>query len=59
MELTVTREEALLLQKLLYSYKESLPGDTAERHGRFVGKLFKKMTRQIIRQNYRCITKSS
>ena len=50
MKLTLTKQEALLLQKLLYSYKECLPGGTTEKHGRFVGKLYKKIKRQVINQ---------
>ena len=50
MKLTLTKQEVLLLQKLLYSYKECLPDGTTEKHGRFVGKLNKKMKRQIINQ---------
>lgn len=51
MKLTLTKQEVLLLQKLLYSYKECLPDETTERHGRFVGKLSKKIKRQILKQN--------
>lgn len=50
MKFTVTKQEALLLQKLLYSYKECLSDGTTEKHGRFVGKLSKKIKRQIINQ---------
>lgn len=50
MKLTLTKQETLLLQKLLYSYKENLPDGTTERHERFVGKLNKKIKRQIINQ---------
>lgn len=50
MKITLTKQEALLLQKLLYSYKECLPDGTTEKHGRFVGKLSKKIKRQIINQ---------
>ena len=51
MKLTLTKQEVLLLQKLLYSYKECLPDGTTEKHGRFVGKLSKKIKRQILKQN--------
>lgn len=37
MKLTLTKQEVLLLQKLLYSYKNSLPDDGMEKHQRFVG----------------------
>lgn len=37
MKLTLTKQEVLLLQKLLYSYKNSLPDDGTEKHQRFVG----------------------
>lgn len=50
MKLTLTKQEVLLLQKLLYSYKECLPDGTTEKHGRFVWKLNKKIKRQIINQ---------
>lgn len=50
MKITLTKQEALLLQKLLYSYKECLPDGTTEKHGRFVGKLNKKIKRLIINQ---------
>ena len=50
MKLTLTKQEVLLLQKLLYSYKECLPDGTTEKHGRFVGKLNKKIKRQFINQ---------
>lgn len=50
MKLTVTKQEVLLLQKLLYSYKNDLPEDGTEKHGRFVGKLCKKIKRQVINQ---------
>jgi len=50
MKLTLTKQEVLLLQKLLYSYKCKLPDDTTENHERFVGKLNKKIKRQIINQ---------
>ena len=51
MKLTLTKQEALLLQKLLYSYKQGLPDDGTEKHERFVGKLGKKIKRQILKQN--------
>lgn len=50
MKLTLTKHEVLLLQKLLYSYKECLPDGTTEKHGRFAGKLNKKIKRQVINQ---------
>lgn len=50
MKLTLTKQEVLLLQKLLYSHKECLPDGTTEKHGRFVGKLNKKIKRQVINQ---------
>lgn len=50
MKLTLTKQEVLLLQKLLYSYKQCLPDGTTEKHERFVGKLSKKIRRQIINQ---------
>jgi hypothetical protein len=50
MKITLTKQEVLLLQKLLYSYKECLPDGTTEKHVRFVGKLSKKIKRQIINQ---------
>ncbi len=50
MKLTLTKQEALLLQKLLYSYKQCLPDDGTEKHERFVGKLGKKIKRQVINQ---------
>ncbi len=50
MKLTLTKQEVLLLQKLLYSYKENLPDGTTEKHGRFVGKLNKKIKRQVTNQ---------
>lgn len=50
MKFTVTKQEAILLQKLLYSYKQCLPDDGTEKHERFVGKLSKKIRRQIINQ---------
>lgn len=46
MKLTLTKQEVLLLQKLLYSYKEDLTEDGTEKHQRFVGKLNKKIARQ-------------
>lgn len=50
MKFTVTKQEALLLQKLLYSYKQCMPDGTTEKHERFVGKLNKKVKRQVIEQ---------
>ena len=50
MKLTLAKQEVLLLQKLLYSYKENMPDGTTEKHERFVGKLNKKIKRQIINQ---------
>jgi len=50
MKLTVTKQEVLLLQKLLYSYKNDLPEDGTEKHQRFVGKLNKKIRRQVKEQ---------
>lgn len=50
MKLTLTKQEVLLLQKLLYSHKENLPDGTTEKHERFVGKLNKKIKRQVINQ---------
>lgn len=50
MKLTLTKQEVLLLQKLLYSYKEDLTDESTEKHQRFVGKLSKKMQRQVIEQ---------
>lgn len=51
MKLTLTKQETLLIQKLLYSYKVNLPDDTTDKHERFVGKLNKKIKRQIKEQN--------
>lgn len=51
MKLTLTKAEVLLLQKLLYSYKNDLPEDGTEKHQRFVGKLNKKMKRKIKEQS--------
>lgn len=51
MKLTLTKQEVLLIQKLLYSYKCKLPDDATENHERFVGKLSKKIKRQIIKQS--------
>lgn len=51
MKITLTKQEVLLLQKLLYSYKECLPDGTTEKHGRFVGKLNKKIKREFLKQN--------
>lgn len=50
MKLTLIKQEVLLLQKLLYSYKECLPDGTTEKHQRFVGKLNKKIRRQVKEQ---------
>lgn len=50
MKLTLTKAEVLLLQKLLYSYKNDLPEDGTEKHQRFVGKLNKKIRRQVKEQ---------
>lgn len=50
MKLTLTKQEVLLIQKLLFSYKENLPDGMTEKHGRFVSKLNKKIKRQIINQ---------
>lgn len=50
MKLTLTKHEVLLLQKLLYSYKENFPDGTTDKHERFVGKLNKKIKRQVINQ---------
>lgn len=50
MKLTMTKQEVLLLQKLLFSYKENLPDGTTDKHERFVGKLNKKIKRQVINQ---------
>lgn len=57
MKITLTKGEALFLQRLLYSYMRQMPDDTPQMHGRFIGKLSKKMTRQITKQNYLCFTK--
>ena len=48
MKLTLTKQEVLLIQLLLY--KKDLPDDGTEKHGRFVGKLYKKIKRQIFNQ---------
>lgn len=50
MKLALTKQEVLLLKKLLFSYKDNLPDGTTEKHGRFVGKLNKKIKRQVINQ---------
>lgn len=50
MKLTLTKQEVLLIQLLLHIYKNELPDDGTEKHGRFVGKLYKKIKRQIINQ---------
>ena len=48
MKLTLTKQEVLLIQLLLHVYKNDLPDDGTEKHGRFVGKLYKKIKRQVI-----------
>ena len=48
MKLTLTTQEVLLL--LLHVYKNDLPDDGTEKRGRFVGKLYKKIKRQVINQ---------
>ena len=35
MKLTLTKQEVLLIQKLLNTYKNELPDDGTEKHGRF------------------------
>lgn len=50
MKLTLTKQEVLLIQKLLNTYKNELPDDGTEKHGRFVGKLCKKIKRQVVNQ---------
>lgn len=50
MKLNLTKSEVLLLQRLLYSYKNELPEDGTEKHERFVGKLNKKIRRQVKEQ---------
>jgi hypothetical protein len=50
MKLTLTKQEVLLIQLLLHIYKNELPDDGTEKHGRFVGKLYKKIKRQVINQ---------
>jgi hypothetical protein len=50
MKLTLTKQEVLLLHKLLNTYKNELPEDGTEKHERFVGKLRKKIKRQVINQ---------
>ena len=50
MKLTLTKQEVLLIQLLLHVYKNDLPDDVTEKHGRFVGKLYKKIKRQVINQ---------
>lgn len=50
MKLTLTKQEVLLIQLLLHIYKNDLPDDVTEKHGRFVGKLYKKIKRQVINQ---------
>lgn len=50
MKLILTKQEVFLLQKLLYSYKNDLPEDGTEKHQRFVGKLNKKIRRQVKEQ---------
>lgn len=50
MKLTLTKQEVLLIQLLLHIYKNNLPDDVTEKHGRFVGKLYKKIKRQVINQ---------
>lgn len=49
-KLTLTKQEVLLIQLLLHIYKNDLPDDVTEKHGRFVGKLYKKIKRQVINQ---------
>lgn len=51
MKLTLTKQEVLLIQLLLHIYKNDLPDDVTEKHGRFVGKLYKKIKRQVINQS--------
>lgn len=48
--LMLIKQEVLLIQLLLYIYKNELPDDGTEKHGRFVGKLYKKIKRQVINQ---------
>lgn len=36
MKLTLTKQEVLLIQLLLHVYKNELPDDGTEKHGRFV-----------------------
>lgn len=50
MKLTLTKQEVLLIQSLLHIYKNELPDDGTEKHERLVGKLCKKIKRQIINQ---------
>lgn len=50
MKLTLTKQEVLLIQKLLNTYKNEFPDDGTEKHRRFVGKLCKKIKRQVINQ---------
>lgn len=50
MKLTLTKQEVLLIQLLLHIYKNDLLDDVTEKHGRFVGKLYKKIKRQVINQ---------
>lgn len=50
MKLTVTKQEVLLIHKLVYSYKENLTDEATDKHQRFVGKLSKKIKRQVIEQ---------
>ena len=50
MKLTLTKQEVLLNQLVLHIYKNDLHDDVTEKHGRFVGKLCKKIKRQVINQ---------
>ena len=50
MKLVLTKQDVLLIQKLVYLYKDGLPDDGTDKHARFVGKLSKKIKRQFLNQ---------
>lgn len=48
MKLTLTKQEVLLIQKLLNTYKNELPDDGTEKHGRLSGSSARKSKDKLL-----------
>lgn len=48
MKLTLTKQEVLLIQLLLHIYKNDLPDDVTEKHGRLSGSCTRKSKDKLL-----------